>query len=89
MSFVKLMLTYKMQKQPSRGVLKKRCSENSKFTGERPCHSAISKKFKTFQQIDYLALNYVNTTVFYRNFVTNFEHIFVVKIVSSFYFKGV
>ena len=36
-----------------------------------------------------LALNYVNTAPFYRDFVTNFEHVFVGKIVSSFYFKGV
>ena len=37
----------KTQKQPSRCVLRKRCSENmlqiySKFTGERPCQSVIS-----------------------------------------------
>ena len=31
----------------------------------------------------------VNTTPFYGDFVTNFEHVFVGKIVSSFYFKGV
>ena len=36
-----------------------------------------------------LALNYVNTTPFCRDFVTNFEHVFVGKIVTSFYFKGV
>ena len=33
-------------------------------------------------------LNYVNTTPFYKDFVTNFERVFVGKIVSSFYFKG-
>ena len=33
------------QKQPSRGVLRKRCSEKcSKFTGEEPCGSVISIK---------------------------------------------
>ena len=36
------------QKQPSRGVLRKRCSENSsKFTGEHPCRSAISIKLQS------------------------------------------
>ena len=34
-----------IQKQLSRGVLKKRCSEIwSKFTGEQPCQSVISIK---------------------------------------------
>ena len=32
-----------IQKQPSRGVLRKRCSKNmQKFTGEHPCQSVIS-----------------------------------------------
>ena len=36
-----------IQKQPSRGVLRKKCSENiicSKFTGEYPCRSVVSIK---------------------------------------------
>ena len=32
---------------------------------------------------------HANTKPFYRDFVTNFEHVFVGKIVSSFNFKGV
>ena len=36
------------QKQPSRGVLRKRCSENmQKFTGEHQCRSAISIKLQS------------------------------------------
>ena len=35
----------KLQKQPTRVVLRKKCSENCiKFTGEHPCRSAISIK---------------------------------------------
>ena len=38
-----LVVTSKYQKQPSRGVLRRRCSDIcSKFKGEHPCRSAIS-----------------------------------------------
>ena len=38
----------KVQKQPSRGVLIKRCSKIcSKFTGEHPCQSVISIKLQS------------------------------------------
>ena len=34
-------------KQPSRGVLKNRCSENKQeFTGEHPCRNVISIKLR-------------------------------------------
>ena len=36
-----------------------------------------------------LTLNYVNTTPFFRDFVTKFEYVLVGKVVSSFFFKGV
>ena len=46
--FKESLLFKQLQKQPSRGVLKKRCSKiYSKFTGEHPCRSAISIKFLT------------------------------------------
>ena len=37
-----------LQKQPSRGVLRKRCSENmQQITGEHPCWSVISIKLQS------------------------------------------
>ena len=48
--FFEFLITYLLQKQPSRGVLRKRCSEimqqesTGEFTGEHPCQSAISVK---------------------------------------------
>ena len=58
----------KAQKQPSRGVLSKRCSENcSKFTGEHPCQSVISIK---------LLCNFIEITLRHGCSLVNLLHIF-------------
>ena len=56
------------QKQPSRGVLSKRCSETcSKFTGEHPCRSVISIK---------LFCNFIKITLRHGCSPVNLLHIF-------------
>ena len=62
----------KTQKQPSRCVLRKRCSENmlqiySKFTGERPCQSVISIN---------LQRNFIKITLRHVYSPVNLLHIF-------------
>ena len=58
----------KSHRQPSRGVLKKRCSENiQQFTGEHPCWSVISIK---------LQCNFVKILLWYECSPVNLLHIF-------------
>ena len=58
----------KSHRQPSRGVLKKRCSENiQQFTGEHPCWNVISRK---------LQCNFVKIPLRYECSPVNLLHIF-------------
>ena len=59
---------FTLQKQPTRGVLKKRCSEiYSKFTGEHSCRSVISIK---------LLCNFIEISLRHECSPANMLHIF-------------
>ena len=56
------------QKQPSIGVLVKRCSENSsKYKGENPCRSVVAIN---------LLCNFIEIALQHRSFPVNLLHIF-------------
>ena len=63
------------QKQPSRDVLRKRCSENmSKFTGEHPSRSVISIK---------LLCNFIEITLRHGCSLANLLHIFITPFTKN------
>ena len=66
-----------LQKQPSKGVLGKRCSKNmQQFTGEHPRGSAISIKLQT---------NFIKITLWHRCFSVNLLHIFKTALYRNIY----